>query len=434
MGQLDKMIKKAEEAQERRSQQQSGEATVSPPPVENQEHEDVPATVVITQTQPTQGEPEPEAIPNSPSWWKRVRDRFSSGGRVRRSDVSAEAAEKVTEPTTTDAGVSQMPTDRIQAVNDMAGILQEVASYETAVNTNARIIKDVRKIYDDDADYIREVKDMTIYTDHQRLVTTNQMAQANIDLLARNLYMLPSVTRLAEKYIIKAQEAVRAEIAVQVDEVTAKAEKAPQEAREEAKQTPTPTPKQKEKPQTVSPSSDKGIMPILKDVALAVLFFATVALGGAYFTGNNGHADSHTGSIDTLATIDSLKAVIARQNKELSASKDTDTNYYLLRLRYNRMAELKAREEADAIFQNYADYKDLLWQNKKLLKEKVRLELEVEDWAKAYDQLKAVAGANTAKNKIKEGREEPEEPRRGKSAFNSIEAEKDHSPYSPQSY
>ena len=430
MGQLDKMIKKAEEAQERRNQQQSGEATVSPPPVENQEHADVPAkpetSVTETQTQPPQQ-------PDRPSWWKRLRDRMSTGGRVRPSATSSEAAEKVTEPTTTDAEVSQMPTERIQAVNGMAGILQEVASYETAVNTNARIIKDIRKIYDDDADYIREVKDMTIYTDYQRLVTTNQMAQANIDLLARNLYMLPSVTRLAEKDIIKAQEAVRAEIAAQVDEVTAKAEKAPLEAKEEAKQTPKPTPKQEATPQTASPSPS-GIKPILKDVALAVLFFATVALGGAYLTGNNGHADSHTGSIDTLAILDSLKAVIARQNKELSAMKGEDKNYILLSLRYKRLAELKAREEADAIFQNYADYKDLLWENKKLLKEKVRLELEVEDWAKAYDQLKAVAGANTAKDKMKEGRAEPEEPRRGKSAFNSIEAEKDNSPYSPQSY
>ena len=202
MNKLDKMIKDAGAEQERRNQQQqSGEATVSPPPVENQEqeYEDVPATVVTkSQAQPTQAEPQPEASPNSPSWWKRVRDRFSCGGRVRRPDVSAEAAEKPVEPTSPTEG-SPMSSERMQACSDMVGIRQEIAAIETAVNTNDRIIKDIQKLYDDDKEYIREVTDMTKVVDHHRLATTNQLAKANIEILARNLYALPSVSRMADK-------------------------------------------------------------------------------------------------------------------------------------------------------------------------------------------------------------------------------------------
>ncbi|MBR1557187.1 MAG: hypothetical protein IJ647_05450 [Prevotella sp.] len=435
MGQLDKMIKKAEEAQERRSQQQSGEATVSPPPVVNQEqeHVDVPATVVTqSQTQPTQAEPVPEASTNSPSWWKRVRDRFSSGGRVRRDDKSSKAAEKPVEPTSpTEGSVSPMFPERMQACSDMVGIRQEIAAYETAINANDRIIMDIQKLYDDDKEYIREVTDMTKAVDHHRLATTNQLAKANIEVLARNLYALPSVSRMADKDIIKAQEAVRAEKAAQVDEVTAEVEKTQQEEKKEVKQTPPPSPKQEAKPQTASPSPS-SIKPILKDVALAVLFFLVIALGGAYFTGHSAKKVSYAGNPDALSTIDSLKAVIASQKKELADIKGADVNYLLLRLKYDKMAKLKAHEQADAIFRNFDDFNDLLRQNKQLLKEKVRLQLEVEDWAKAYDQMKVIVDANAPKGKA--GAQEPEQPKRGKSAFNSIETEKNNSPYSPQSF
>lgn len=436
MNKLDKMIKDAGAEQERRNQQQqSGEATVSPPPVKNQEqeHEDVPATAVTqSQTQPTQAEPQPEASPNSPSWWKRVRDRFSSGGRVRRHAGSAEAAEKPVEPTSpTEGSVSPMFPERMQACSDMVGIRQEIAAYETAVNTNDRIIKEIQKLYDDDKEYISEVTDMTKAVDHRRLATTNQLAKANIEVLARNLYVLPSVSRMADKDIIKAQEAVRAEKAAQVDEVTAEAEKTQQEEKKEVKQTPPPSPKQEAKPQTASPSPS-GIKPILKDVALAVLFFLVIALGGAYFTGHSAAEVATAGNPDSQSTIDSLKAVIASQKKELADIKGADVKYELLRFKYKKMAELKVYEQADAIFRNYDDYQNLLRDNKKLLKEKVRLQLEVEDWAKAYDQMKAIVDANSPKGKA--GAQEPEQPTRGKSAFNSIEAAKDHSPYSPQSY
>ena len=428
MGQLDKMIKKAEEAQERRSQQQSGEATVSPPPVENQEHEDVPATVVITQTQPTQGKPEPEAIPNSPSWWKRVRDRFSSGGRVRRPDVSAEAAEKPVEPTSpTEGSVSPMTSERLQACNDMVGIRQEIAAYETAINTNDRIIKDIQKLYDDDKEYIRDVTDMTKDVDHHRLATTNQLAKANIEVLARNLYALPSVSHMADKDIIKAQEAMRAEKVAQVDEATAEAEKTPQEAKEEAKPTPISTPKPETKPQTASPVSGNGLMPILKDVALAILFFAVVALGASYFT-----SDGQSYSPDAQSAIDSLQAVIDSQSKELSEKRKGNKDYNLLRWKYDRMAKIKAREEAQAIF-DYSDYNRLILEYDRLRKEYANLEVKAIDYAKAYKELKTTMGTSGS-GKAKEDRAEPQEPSHGKSVFNSIESHEERSPHSPQSY
>lgn len=411
MGKLDKLIKEAGAEQERRNQQQSGEA-VSPPFIENQEHKDTATSATETQTQQYLYAP-------VSSWWKRVRDRMAGSGRVR---PSAEAAEKMTEPTClpdADAMIRVAPLspERLKACCDLSCIRRDIAAYETAIAANERIIKETKKLYDDDSEYVREVTDITKDVDHRRLATTNQLAQANISLLAHNLYALAPVTRLANEDIVKAEEAVRAEIVARVDQVTADTEETQQEAKEEVKQTATPSP-------------GNGNTSILKDVAMAVLFFLTVAFGAAYFTKDSGHEVSHAGSPDAQSTIDSLKAVIASKNKELATAKGASADYYLLRLKYDKMAGIKSREQADVIF----GYKDLLQHNKQLQQEKVKLELEIKDWSKAYNQLKAVTDGYAAKDRGN-AEQSQEQPRREKAAFNSIEGNKNaNSPYSPQSY
>ena len=261
--------------------------------------------------------------------------------------------------------------------------------------------------------------------DHRKADTMNELASNNLDLLAQNLYSLPPVMRLAEKDIRKAEEAARAQAIAEVDAEAKAKEKAPQEAKEEAKPTPIPNPKPETKPQTASPVSGNGLMPILKDVALAILFFAVVALGASYLT-NDGQAYSP----DAQSAIDSLQAVIDNQSKELSEKRKGNKDYNLLRWKYDRMAKIKVREEAKAIF-DYSDYNRLILEYDRLRKEYANLEVKAIDYAKAYKELKATMGTS---GRAKEGREEPQEPSRGKSVFNSIESHEERSPHSPQSY
>ena len=93
------------------------------------------------------------------------------------------------------------------------------------------------------------------------------------------------------------------------------------------------------------------------------------------------------------------------------------------------MAKIKAREEAQAIF-DYSDYNRLILEYDRLRKEYANLEVKAIDYAKAYKELKTTMGTSGS-GKAKEDRAEPSH---GKSVFNSIESHEERSPHSPQSY